>query len=68
MSDCKNKTDIKMEPHRKKRQSAIEAIERIRHMSLSKLVGHVPKTSDHLGYFLLRSVIRISQEEYNDLN
>ena len=56
-----------MEPHRKKRKSAIQAIECIKHMSLGKLVGHVPKTSDQLGYFLLRSAIKISTEEYNDL-
>ena len=56
-----------MEPHRKKRKSAIEAIDRIKHMSLSKLVGHVPKTSDRLGYLLLRSAIKISPEEYDNL-
>ena len=56
-----------MEPSRKKRKSAAKAMERINNMSLGELVGHVPETNDHLGYFILRSAINISPEEYTDL-
>ena len=56
-----------MEPPRKKRKSAVKAMERINNMSLGELVGHVPETNNRLGYFVLRTAIEISPEEYSDL-